>query len=275
MDGTLLDQHHRINDETAAAIRRLQAETDVEFLIVTGRDFRSAHELLKAQQLDLPIIGLNGGANYDRKGNLLHFYSISDETVQAILTYCQERQLILTLKAPSGFYVSNYEAYRDRLATHLYKIDTGVSEDTMAQFTAHVNSLQPLAAYRSLDNPTLKLMIIDPSADVLQKTREFLSQFSDIDTTSSGHDNLEITSHHAQKGLAIQSYIQEKGIEPDEVLTIGDSLNDYSMLAMFKNSYAMANGRDEVKAVASHIAPPNSENGVAQVIEQVIAAQRG
>ncbi len=42
MDGTLLNPNHVISDTTAQAIRDLQAQSDIEFLIATGRDYRSA-----------------------------------------------------------------------------------------------------------------------------------------------------------------------------------------------------------------------------------------
>ena len=56
----------------------------------------------------------------------------------------------------------------------------------------------------------------------------------------------------------------------DEVATIGDSLNDRSMLRMAKYSYAMENAPDEVKAMARYAAPANTDDGVAIVIERLL-----
>src|SRR5699024_2721597 len=56
----------------------------------------------------------------------------------------------------------------------------------------------------------------------------------------------------------------------EDVATIGDSLNDRSMLQMAGHSYAMDNASPEVKAMAKFIAPSHREDGVAVVIEEIL-----
>ena len=49
---------------------------------------------------------------------------------------------------------------------------------------------------------------------------------------SSFKTNLEITAVEAQKGPVLKQYIESLGYTMDEVMVLGDSLNDYSMLSM-------------------------------------------
>ena len=46
------------------------------------------------------------------------------------------------------------------------------------------------------------------------------------------------------------------------------------MLAMFPNSYAMANASQAIKDLASYEAPSNVEDGVAQTIYQILAQMK-
>ena len=50
-------------------------------------------------------------------------------------------------------------------------------------------------------------------------------------------------------------------------MAFGDSENDVEMLEMAGIAYAMENADDEVKAVATALAPANSQGGVYQVLE--------
>jgi len=52
----------------------------------------------------------------------------------------------------------------------------------------------------------------------------------------------------------------------------GDGENDAALLARVGLGIAMANGDPRAKAAAKRIAPSNDEDGVAQVVEVLLAA---
>jgi hypothetical protein len=47
--------------------------------------------------------------------------------------------------------------------------------------------------------------------------------------------------------------------------------NDLPMLAWAGRGYAMANAHPDVLAAAEHMAPSNDDDGVAQVVEKLLA----
>ncbi len=63
---------------------------------------------------------------------------------------------------------------------------------------------------------------------------------------------------------------QRWGIEDHEVVAFGDSGNDIEMLQHAGFGFAMANAREDVKAVARYQAPHNNEEGVLQIIDKVL-----
>ena len=57
----------------------------------------------------------------------------------------------------------------------------------------------------------------------------------------------------------------------DEVMVLGDSLNDLSMISMdFGATVAMENGDPEVKQAAKYITKTNEELGVAHAIRELL-----
>src|SRR5690606_14851163 len=87
-------------------------------------------------------------------------------------------------------------------------------------------------------------------------------------TTGHGSIDLIIPGVHKANGLRI---LQERwGIENSEVVAFGDSGNDVEMLRQSGFSFAMANARPHIKAVARFEAPDNNNEGVLDVIEKVL-----
>lgn len=109
---------------------------------------------------------------------------------------------------------------------------------------------------------------------MLDKIKRRLIQNPELAVASSFYNNLEITAKGAEKGPAIQEYIESLGYTKDEVMVFGDSLNDYSMLSMdFGATVAMENADEEVKRVSKYITKSNEDFGVAYTIHELLKKQ--
>lgn len=75
---------------------------------------------------------------------------------------------------------------------------------------------------------------------------------------------------HTTKGNAVKELGANWGIGADQIMTIGDSHNDVSMLQFADISIAMGNSDDFVKDSAQYITKDNDSNGVAYAIHQVL-----
>lgn len=269
MDGTLLDETHTINERTANAIKDLQA-SGVEFMIATGRDYQSASRLLEAHQIQCAMINLNGALIHNSNGEVLYEAPLDSALIDTILTYLKKNDLHYSISTRDQLFLSNIEDYLQHAHTKMNERLATKDQLTLAQIKDHFSNTKDTREFDPMQAQVLKMMVISDDQDALQHCRYFLETFEDLDITSSGPGNLEITHRQAQKGLAIEQYIKNKGYSIDEVVTIGDSLNDRSMLQMCPNSYAMANASDEVKSMAAHLALANDQFGVAVVIQSVI-----
>ena len=71
------------------------------------------------------------------------------------------------------------------------------------------------------------------------------------------------------KASTLELLCEERGIGADEVVAFGDMPNDLAMLQWAGTSYAMANAHPSVLALAERTAPPNEQDGVATVLEEL------
>lgn len=276
MDGTLLNENHVISDRTAAAVKKLQETTDIEFMIATGRAFKSASVLTSAQGISCRMINLNGASIHEEDGSLTDSTPLLSSTVVEITKYLDHLDVDYAVSTTNNYYVSDFDGFLERISHFMDVkqsdlVDKETDEVTNSQLLAHYGDVKPVSEMNlTSDNPALKLLLFSSDSNTLVKIREQLSQYSDLDITASAADNIEITHRDAQKGLAVEAYAKSQGYTMNEVATIGDSLNDRSMLQMAAYSYAMENAPERIKEMAKNIAPANTSDGVASVIETII-----
>ena len=279
MDGTLLNEEHVVSERNAKAIKALQ-QAGIEFVIATGRAYNSARPMLDAHKINCKMINLNGAAVYNLDGDIETKIPLEIDTVKEMLNYLEETKTAYSVMTDKYFYVGDKEAFVNRVKGMLRKLEiekyTNIETDDAyssdAQFIHELAYIKDMSEFSYTDDTTaLKFMIFgEPSDSNLPNFLKTFEGYEDLDITSSGPDNLEVTHSKAQKGFAVAEYAASRGIAMEDVATIGDSLNDRSMLQMAGHSYAMENASPEVKAMAKFIAPSHREDGVAVVIEEIL-----
>ncbi|MDR0602653.1 MAG: Cof-type HAD-IIB family hydrolase [Treponema sp.] len=82
---------------------------------------------------------------------------------------------------------------------------------------------------------------------------------------------LEILPAGTDKGSALAKVAELLGVGREEVLAIGDSMNDEAMIRWAGRGVAMVNGDERIKNIASLVTErSNDDDGVAEVIEKYI-----
>lgn len=93
-----------------------------------------------------------------------------------------------------------------------------------------------------------KIFIFAADVEQLEKLGDELRENPAVAVASSFIYNQEVTAVEAQKGPVLKEYIEALGYTMDEVMVLGDSLNDYSMISMdFGATVAMENAVPEIK----------------------------
>ena len=124
--------------------------------------------------------------------------------------------------------------------------------------------------------PGARVIMIQPG-DVVEAIRadglgRWASDVHMVDAlTSGGRTLLTITAASAHKGIALRAACDHFGITTDEVVAFGDSGNDIALFEAAGYSVAMGNGTPEAKAAATMVTVPNTEDGVAVIVERILA----
>lgn len=91
---------------------------------------------------------------------------------------------------------------------------------------------------------------------------------------STRYNLVQILSSSADKAVALRRLVDEWGLSMDDVVAIGDDVNDVEMVREAGLGVAVGNAVDEVMAVAKRVTASNDEDGVAQMLEELLRASK-
>ncbi len=116
----------------------------------------------------------------------------------------------------------------------------------------------------------LKIGMHHDNLNVVSQLRDIVSSLGEFEVSSSAPRNLEVNGKGVSKAAGLSEVIALYGIKPSEVVVVGDSLNDLSMIQWAGLGVAMKNAADIIKDAADYITASNDEDGVAQVIQLIL-----
>lgn len=115
----------------------------------------------------------------------------------------------------------------------------------------------------------LKLMVLTEEDKVKPLIKEFKKQFGEkFLFNTSKKWMVEIIPISANKGIAVKRLAEKYGFKREQVICIGDSLNDLAMIEYAGLGVVVENGSADAKQAADIIAPSNEDDGVAYIINK-------
>ncbi|WP_430610015.1 Cof-type HAD-IIB family hydrolase [Enterococcus sp. DIV0876] len=277
MDGTLLNASMQISEENIQAIKYAQSK-GIEFMVATGRNRKEALPPLEEAGLECAMINLNGAQVFDESGNSLFTVPIDREKTRSIIDLLKEQIIYFEISTSNGIYSESQIRRIENFAIHTAEAMPHLTHKMAIAMTAarleflpinYVTDFSELFLLEELE--FLKIICFHPDgASVLGPITQVIDGYGDLVVTSSGQNNIEINHRNAQKGIAVAQVAKERGFDLAEVLTIGDNLNDLSMLQAAGVSFAMGNGEIEVKEAAKYLTSTNIDSGVGKAIMRAI-----
>lgn len=280
MDGTLLNEELTITNRTVDAILNAQ-NAGIEFAVATGRAFNSGYPIMKERGIASPFISLNGARLFNEKQELQFSRKIEQKDLEELIQIIEHHNVQSQLVTQKGTYSNNSIDDHIRAYKQTFKnINPSITEDTVTNYVRnHLkrNEIQQVDGYAFIvENPDIQLLKIflgsatDQSS--LEKIEQIIAQnLPDLIVTSASTGNLEINHVQANKGQAVADLVKMRGYSRDQVITIGDNINDIPMLKWATHSYAVDNGHQLAKKAARYPAPSHEENAVAKIIENVLS----
>jgi hydroxymethylpyrimidine pyrophosphatase-like HAD family hydrolase len=96
----------------------------------------------------------------------------------------------------------------------------------------------------------------------------------DLVVSHMGTEAVELGPAGADKGAGLRWLCAHLAIEPADVVVFGDEINDLAMFEFAGHSVAVSNASASVRAAADEVTESNDNDGVAMVIESLLARHR-
>jgi len=255
LDGTICPHDKPISLRTINTLTRAH-EMGVKVFFVTGRPPRGMGQIKEAFNFGQAICS-NGGQLWDLQNEkVLEEWRITPDDLRTTITRLR--------KAIPDIYFA-FENHGDFRREKKYQArwDVGVDETGVDDILDFIDQ----GAIKLLARGSDKLFNSDELLAVAQR------EVGDIVTVT--HSNpweslLEISAHSVSKGDTLAVICERLKIDREDVVAFGDNPNDFSMLEFAGRSYAMSDGHPDGIKYATASAPPCDEDGVAQVVEELL-----
>jgi HAD superfamily hydrolase (TIGR01484 family) len=255
LDGTLLRDDGTIDARTDAALRAMRAR-GVEVVVCTARPVRWMRDLAGDGAICSIAVCANGAVLWDLRGEaLVRAFPVSSDIA---------REVVRRLRAIVGAGAWAVESVDSFAHEPGYRTRWPIPDDTV------VDDIDAL-----LDPPPVKLLLRPDheagAARFAARAREAVADLVEVTYSDSSASLLEMSAAGVSKGSGLAALCAERGIDAAQVIAFGDMPNDLSMLAWAGRSYAMGNAHPEVAAAADEVTLTNERNGVAAVLERLLA----
>ncbi|MFI5759542.1 HAD hydrolase family protein [Streptomyces sp. NPDC051563] len=276
LDGTLLRDDKSVSERTVAALAAAE-EAGIAVFFVTGRPARWMGVVSDHVQGHGLAICANGAAVVD-----LHAIDRHDTEGNSTGRQPAGREFVQVRPLPRITALKVVEALRAAAPGTSFAVEltTGINyEPQYPPFFqdpgANVATAETLLHEATDDDSAPVLKVLAHHAELapdefLTLARSVAGAYASI-TRSSPTSLLEISGPGVSKASTLALCCEERGISPAEVVAFGDMPNDVEMLGWAGTSYAMGNAHPDVIAAASGRTVANNEDGVALVIERILA----
>lgn len=257
VDGTLAGADHQVTDRTIAALSRAE-RAGLRTVLVTGRFYPSVLEIWNRAGLSAPII-VCGGALILQPPDLtvLHAFPIPNPLVEKGVRIGEELDLDVSLWTERGVWVTRPGLVGD-LLTLVNGTPTRVIEPGQE------------APYPFGPVPVLKVLLGGPAEQVDRVAQEAIARLAPLYAARSMPEFVEATLPEASKGGALQVLLDRLGIDPSEVIAMGDAETDVGMLSLAGMAVVPANAMPAAKAVADRVIGHHDQEGVAAFVEEIL-----
>lgn len=251
LDGTILTREKNIPQKVKDTVSKA-SEKGVKVVISTGRTRKGAIRFYEELGLDTLLIASGGAEVFDSSGNAV-FTSYPDPSlVKELLLFSRE------LGVHSQVYMNDELIFMER--------------------NKYADMYEKRYGYPALVIPNLiEKRVITPKvlfiadADKAPEIRKAVDKkFPMLATMRSDPMYIEILNPGVNKGAGLKTVAEYYGIDRSDIIAVGDSEIDLSMLEFAGLSVAVANAEPLVIEIADAVFPSNEDAGVADLIEKYI-----
>ncbi len=264
MDGTLLKDQQTVSNNNKEVIKEA-VNRGIHVAITTGRVYDCAKMYSKEIGLNTPIIASNGAFIGGINGEIIYSNPLNIEELNKFYSVTKKYGLMSYLTTNFGI-VSDEELP----INHVYNVlNKKLPEDEKIRIEMFKDIY---VAVREFDGQILKGVCIEKKhkEKLLRARKELEALNSNMEIVASWDDNFEVMQNGSSKGDAVKKLAEYFNIRREEVMCIGDSENDLSMIEYAGIGVAMGNAIEKVKLASDYVTDTNINDGVAKAIKKFV-----
>lgn len=231
IDGTLLNSDGHISLYTEQVIKEA-LQKDIHVVLSTGRPLQLCADIANKLNITDYIITNNGAEIWKDQQNVISRHLMDPKIVKQLWMFGSDNDLLTWMVTP------------EKLFRH---------------------STRPASFY---DFDWLKFGFGHLDEEIIKVLNYKLANYDDLEVTSSSINNIELNKKGVNKGKAIKTVCDNLNISLNNVMAIGDNLNDLQMIKDVGLGVAVSNATEELKQTAKFVTSSNDEDGVAKAIKR-------
>lgn len=281
LDGTLLNSYGELSNNNKNALKQA-IEKGVEIVLTSGRPIMSVKNLANEIGCNNYMICGNGAITYDiQKEKIIFNRFLEKHKVLQIIKICEENSIFYNVYMKDTILTKN-------LNYNILFYNQENANKPEAKRT-RITIMQNIYEYvkNRKEEDYLKITICDTDKVIFESIIRKLRMIKDTEVLDVAHmskkkikdgtDNIsieyyytEITNTNVDKWQAIEKLANKLNIAKEEIIAIGDNINDAEMVKNAGLGIMMSNAAPYIKEMADEIVKDNNEDGVAEAIEKFI-----
>ena len=280
LDGTLLNSYGEISQGNREAIE-YALRNNVKVVLASGRDPKTMEKMSLNLGIKNYLIAGNGASIYDIKQEKnIYEKFIKQEKALKIIQICKENSIFLNLYTDKGIITESLN----------FNVKVFNSENTLKALEKQTNievvkDLYQYAKENQLN--ILKIIVCDESKIIFNNIIQKLKMIGGVEVLDVEHMSrkkirigteeidveyfyTEISSKNVDKWNALEFLMEKLGIKKEEVMCIGDNINDKKMVENAGVGVSMKNSALSVNEIGDFITEDNNSDGVKIAIYKYI-----
>lgn len=253
IDGTLVpDGGHEMNPELFDVILKIR-EKGIQFAAASGRQWASIESIFGPVKKKVFYLSDNG-AYVGCCGRNLFLNTIDRDTVMDMVHEVRGMEgLEVMLSGPDVVYLETKDQEFVNWLVEGYRF-----------------RVEQVPDLTKVDSQFIKISVYRRT-EVEEYTRDLREKYGDrLKITIAGDMWMDCMKPGINKGQAVKLLQDSLEIKPEETMAFGDQLNDIEMLKQAYYSFAVGNGRPEVKEAARFQTDTNVNDGVLKILKLLL-----
>lgn len=281
LDGTMLNHYGEISEKTKENVARC-LEKGIEIVLASGRPIDSIRTISEDLGIKSYFIAGNGALVYDiQNDEIIYKNYIKKEKVLEIIKICEENSITYNVYTDKVILTTNLKFnvlyyYKENLKKEESKKTNISIVENMYEYVKHMK-----------EEKFLKITICDENSSIFHSITKKIKEINGIEILDIAHMSrkiikqgteeipveyfyTEISASNVDKWEAIEFLRKRIGLEKEELMAIGDNINDKKMIENAGMGIAMKGSTMEILKIARDITETNDNDGVAIALEKYV-----